>query len=94
MGSPLKLFLVASYQFLGTYDLKYYVDAGDGYAEGIGKDPETHLYPEHAKSSKEIGIVEVKGKVFHAITFSLETRLTFNELLKKLNRASLWRIAD
>ena len=68
-GVPLKtFFLVASYQFLGTYDLKYYVDAGDGYAEGIGKDPETHLYPEHAKSSKEIGIVEVKGKVFHAIT--------------------------
>ena len=56
--------LVATYQFLGTYDLKYFVDAGDGYAEGIGKDPETYLYPEDPKSSKEIGIVEVKGMVF------------------------------
>ena len=59
-----KYLSVATYQFLGTYDLRYYIDAGDGYAEGIGKDPETLLYPEDPKSSKEIGIVEVKGIVF------------------------------
>ena len=48
---------------MGTYDLKYFVDAGDGYAEGIGKDPETYLYPVDPHSEKEIGIVEVKGIV-------------------------------
>jgi len=47
----------------GDYAIKESEYAGDGYADGIFKDPETLNYPRYPDThNKTIGIVELYGK--------------------------------
>ena len=58
--------LVASYQYLGTFDLKHIIYAGEGWANGLGSDPETLGFP-YTKSICDMGVVEVFGNPFDEI---------------------------
>ena len=57
----ISLSIVAECQFIGRYDLKELIYAGDGWAAGLAEDPETMMYPFRQNRQREMSVVQVKG---------------------------------